>query len=108
MTDIERSNARLDLDLGPIDDDESIRHVGTFDPQSPQREPIGSLTSLVGLTDRHGVAVGFTDADRPGDLAVADAALLAGGREVFHHAVYCTDEHYGRQESKALDRAILA
>jgi hypothetical protein len=102
------SGTRLDLDEGPIDDDEPSRHVSGFEPQGPQRQPIGGLTDLVGLTDWHGKAVRFADADRPGDLAVADATLLASDREVFHHAVYCTEDHHGRQESKALDRAILA
>ena len=99
--------SRLDLDKPPIGDDESARHVGTFDPQRPQRKPIGSLTSLVGLTDRHGVAVGFTDADRPGDLAIADAPRLAGGREVCP-VEYCTRERYLRQEGHEFDGAILA
>jgi hypothetical protein len=99
--------SRLDLDEGPVDYDEHARHFGAVDCQTPQRKPIGSLADLVRLPDRHWVTTRVSNADSPGDLVVADAALRAGGREL-PHAIYCTDEHYGQREDKELDGAILA
>jgi hypothetical protein len=100
------TGSRLDLDEGPIDDDEATRHVGTVDCQTPQSKPIGGLVDLVRLTSRLRIVIRFIDADRPGELVVADAARLAGGREV-RHVVYCTRERYRRQEGKELDGATL-
>jgi hypothetical protein len=52
MTDIERSNARLDFDEGPIDDDESTRHVGAADLKGPHRLSVPGASAPHRSSDR--------------------------------------------------------